>query len=96
MNRPRSPRCMNSHCKSMGKAPAEYRGLCDACYRALGRLLKKNGMTFDDAVAAGKCRRSKEAGESRFPDFGPVLPNRASSSRVMEVPSKPDDSEMAA
>jgi len=81
-------RCMNPHCPSRGKAEAKYRGLCEACYKALKRLLTASGLEWADAVRAGKCternRPGRKPGLNRFPDF-PAKRLRATKERGLPV-----------
>jgi hypothetical protein len=70
MRRPSKADCHNPDCRSTGKsANVKYRGLCDACYRALMRLVKSGALTLEEAELQGRCRRPVPAGSRRWPQL---------------------------
>lgn len=58
--------CMNPDCRTHG-GKAQFLGLCEACYRALKRLIAKDVLSLDEAVERGLCRQKRPAGSRRFP-----------------------------
>jgi len=63
----RNTRCMNPDCQSPRPAEAKYRGLCEACYRALKRLVEAGNITWAEAEEQGACLAPRPAGSSRWP-----------------------------
>ena len=62
------PKCMNRRCRSRGKSAAvKYRGLCDACYRSLMRLISAGKITMEEAESRGLCKAPVPAGSRRWP-----------------------------
>jgi hypothetical protein len=65
----RKKKCINPDCRSTGKsAKPAVRGLCEACYRALKRLIKAGKLTEQEAYDRGLWLKSQPPGAKRFPE----------------------------
>lgn len=64
--RKKADRCCNPDCPT--RKPAYVRGLCEACYRTLLRLIERKKLpSLKDAESRGLCKGRKEIGSKRFP-----------------------------
>lgn len=64
----RKPKCCNPNCKSLGKRKEAYAlGLCEACHKALRRMIKSGKTTMEKAIRDGNCLPYYTPGANRFP-----------------------------